>query len=98
MLPAEISEMGKPLLTLSMTKTRYKAKASLKICGLFIFGDVISHFCKNAPQIAKTCVVNWIFKIFFLLLTVAYPFVARDVYENARVRLSLCLFILRAVC
>jgi hypothetical protein len=53
MLPAGIFDMRKPLLTLSMANPRYKTKASLKIYELFIFGDVIKHFCKNAPQIAK---------------------------------------------
>jgi hypothetical protein len=45
--------MRKPLLTLSMTKSKYEANASLKIYELLIFAEVINHFCKNAPKIAK---------------------------------------------
>jgi len=46
MLFAEIFEMRKPLLTLSMAKTSYKAKASLEICELFILGKQLATFVK----------------------------------------------------
>jgi hypothetical protein len=39
-LAAETPEIGKPLLTLSLTKPSYNAQATTKNCELFIYGDV----------------------------------------------------------
>ena len=38
-LAAETHEIGKPLLTLSLTKPSYNAEATTKNCELFIYGD-----------------------------------------------------------
>jgi len=39
-LSAETSKIGKPVLTLSLTKPIYNAEAILKKCELFIYEDV----------------------------------------------------------
>jgi hypothetical protein len=43
MLAAATPEIGKPLLTLSLTKPSYNAEATTKNCELFVYGDVILH-------------------------------------------------------
>jgi hypothetical protein len=52
MLPAEIFEMRKPLLTLSLAKPRYNAEAALKN-EMFIYGVVHSitdSLCKKCAE------------------------------------------------
>jgi hypothetical protein len=96
MFPAEMFE--ETSFSPFPSKTKYNAKAILKNCELFIYGDGLSHFVKcvkNKDTLA--CVVNWI-TLVFLFLTIRYPFVAHDVCKNTWVGLCFtCSFVILCV-
>jgi hypothetical protein len=70
MLPAQTPELRRHLLTLSLAKLRQKAKETLTIYELFIYGDIHVVKCtQNKRQPSLSCEL-YFYK--FLLLSSAY--------------------------